>query len=108
MALIPPFFLDCVVAIGVRTSDKDISYGATGFLYGKFLKETTPDERVYSTFLVTNRHVFEAHKSAVLRFNTVGGAPAKTYDLPLVDADNKPLWSLHPRPEIDVAAMPIN
>ncbi len=109
MALLPPFFLDCVVAIGVRISDTEISYGATGFLYGKLTKEAPePKDRSYHVYLVTNRHVFEGHKSAVLRFNATGGAPAKTYDLALVDEQGNPLWSLHPRPEIDVAAIPIN
>jgi S1-C subfamily serine protease len=109
MALLPPFFLNSVTAIGLRTSDTEVSYGATGFLFGKLTREgPEPADRLYHVYLVTNRHVFEDHKSAVLRFNPSAGAPAKTYDLALVDEKGAPLWSLHARAEVDVAAIPIN
>ena len=51
MALIPRFFLDCVVAIGVPTKkeqDKEqTKWIASGFLYGDFWKiENKPTQQI--------------------------------------------------------------
>ncbi len=109
MALIPPAFLDSVTAIGFRDQKNQIAFGATGFLFGKMTKASAkPGENEYHIYLVTNRHVFEDQRNAVLRFNPVAGAPAKTYDISLVDPKGGPLWSVHPKPDIDAAAIPIN
>ena len=109
MALIPPEFLDCVTAIGFRDAQATINFGATGFLFGKRTKVgATPDKNEYRVYLVTNRHVFEGSTVAVLRFNPQAGAPAKLYDLNLVDSAGVQLYSLHPDPTVDVAAIDIN
>ena len=39
MALIPPFFLDCVVALGFLTKNNERLWAATGFLLGILLGE---------------------------------------------------------------------
>jgi Trypsin-like peptidase domain len=70
--LIPPVFLDCVVAIGyrpltaVRGSDGKLvaHFGAfmpiaSGFLYGRFVKKINEKEKEYLPYLVTNQHVLE-------------------------------------------------
>ncbi|MCX6636199.1 MAG: serine protease, partial [Acidobacteria bacterium] len=106
--LIPPFFLDCVVAVGKRAVVLDmngrpvIENGvpklrweavASGFLYGHATGEKDQKgEPLYTTFLVTNRHVFTSMNSAVLRFNPSGNAPAKEYDAPFRDEAGKPMW----------------
>ena len=59
MALIPPFFLDCVVAVGFPDEDGGKKWSASGFLYGKLVEEGSAKEKTYEIFLVTNRHVFE-------------------------------------------------
>ena len=69
-ALIPPRFLDCVVAIGYRplvTTKKpdgslQVQRGifvpmASGLLYAYFLKKANPTENEYAFYLVTNQHV---------------------------------------------------
>ena len=59
MALMPPFFLSSVVALGVSSSD-GTQYNATGFLYGHPTGETNDKgQKFYWPFLVTNRHVFQ-------------------------------------------------
>lgn len=109
MALVPPFFLDCVTAIGFRNTSNEPVYGATGFLFGKLTKQgPAPEAREYRVYLVTNRHVFANQRTAVLRFNPSAGAPARTFDLPLQDGQGKPLWSVHANPDVDAAAIPIN
>ena len=109
MALIPPFFFDCVVAIGERAVDKHISFTATGFLYGKLvIKGESAETNQYRVYLITNRHVFEGRDAVVLRFNTLGGAPAKIYDVSLKDNLGQVIYFLHPDPEIDIAVVSIN
>ena len=113
MALIPPFFLNCVVAIGFLTTNGTKDFVATGFLYG----DPAPQEQVqgegqqikpYYVYLVTNRHVFEGQQRAFILFNPIGTEPARDYELPLVDKDNKILWFAHPDPDIDIAIIRIN
>src|ERR1035437_2894551 len=70
--LIPPFFFDCVVAIGyrpltaVRRPDGKLEAQrgafvpiASGFLYGHFIKKLNEKENAYVLYLVTNQHVVE-------------------------------------------------
>lgn len=107
--MIPGFFLDCVTAIGFRDEQGNVSFGATGFLYGVYMGEgDEPGQSHFRVYLVTNRHVFEGSTAAVLRFNPQVGEPARMYDLALVDAEGNALYSLHPVPGVDVAAVPIN
>lgn len=108
MALIPKFFLDCVVAIGVPSEKEQVKWIASGFLYGDFVKEL--DEAIrYNVYLITNRHVFEELKQVFLRFNPRAKEPAKTYLLDLVDKQSKKkLWAPHPNSNIDIAVEPVN
>jgi S1-C subfamily serine protease len=109
MALIPRFFLDCVVAIGVPSGKEQIKWVASGFLYGDFFKKDEKGEGLYHVFLVTNRHVFKEPKQVLLRFNPTGKEAAKQYSLHLVDASSKKmLWTPHPNPNIDIAVTTIN
>lgn len=107
MALIPPFFLDCVVAIGFDTGKEEPEYMATGFLYGDFLKRVE-EITYYFIFLVTNKHVFEGAEACWLRFNPEGDEPARKFPLRLLDTEKKPMWSAHPDPEVDLAVIRIN
>jgi len=108
MALIPPFFLDCVVAIGFPGDGDKRSYQATGFLYGHFLHETADKQNTYRVFLVTNRHVFEREARAFLRFNPESGESAREYTIDLVDKSGKQTWFAHEEDDIDVAVIGIN
>jgi Trypsin-like peptidase domain len=106
MALIPPFFLDAVVAVGFGADDKP-TYQATGFIYGHFTKQTDENQKGYHTYLVTNRHVFEGKTEAFVRFNPESGEPAREYKLDLVDASKKPKWLAHQDSAVDVAVIGI-
>ncbi|MCJ7533527.1 MAG: serine protease [Anaerolineales bacterium] len=104
MALIPPFFLDCTVAIGFDAPDGHRQYAATGFLYGRFLKQEG-ESKTYQVFLVTNKHVFEGASLAWLRFNPEGDETAKEFDLNLFDANGKQIWLAHPDSDVDLAVV---
>jgi len=104
MALIPPFFSDCVVAIGTDDDADKRHWIASGFLYGV---PTQHHARDYQVYLVTNRHVLAGLDDAYLRCNPQADKPAREFHLTLF-GDDRPLWFVHPDDEIDVAVMPIN
>lgn len=71
-ALIPPFYMDCVVAIGYRPlvvtknreSKTQVERGkfvaiGSGFLYGDFVRKLSHDANEYRVYVVTNWHVLE-------------------------------------------------
>jgi S1-C subfamily serine protease len=109
MALIPPFMLDCVVAIGFADASGTVSYAGTGFLFGRFISKVEgSDQSRYRVFLVTNRHVVAGESTAFLRFNPEAASPAQVFDAPLLDGGGKPTWTGHPDPAIDIAVLGIN
>ncbi len=67
MAIIPPYFLNTVVALGIGTVDNPM-FNATGFLYRH------PNNQLY---LVTNRHVMEGSTSMIARFNRANDLGSK-------------------------------
>jgi len=105
MALIPPFYFNCVVALGKRESDGEVNWIGTGTLVGRLLKKISSSIHRYHVFIVTNRHVMENNSSLVVRFNPLNSHPAKDYDIPLIDESGKPVWKNHPNTEIDLAAI---
>ena len=109
MALIPPSFLNSVVALGLQSPDGQVKYSATGFMYGDLRGEVDGNgEKQYTPFLVTNRHVFtqssKLSEQLYLRFNRLSSPSAATYTAPL----NEPMWFLHPDANIDVAVTPLD
>jgi len=107
MALIPPFFTDCVVAIGTDNAAGEHRWIASGFLYGHPLFDDAKRVADYRVYLVTNRHVLAGLSKAYLRCNPRAEKHAREFDLSLFDED-KPLWFTHPDEEVDVAVIPIN
>ena len=105
MALIPPFFLDCVVSIGV-TGQSEASWIGTGFIVGRpTINEQ--GEKKFHTFLVTNKHVLLNKKNILLRFNTVQGNQVIDYPIDL-EPDGTLIWIGHAVEEIDIATFTIN
>lgn len=101
MGLIPPFYFDCVVAIGSIDSENKLNWMASGFLYGHHTPTKEAPNR-YTIFLVTNRHVFEDLQQVILRFNPQKpDEPARYYSLDLLDENDQPIWSSHPDKEIE-------
>lgn len=109
MALIPPFFLNTVVALGEKSPDGSIKSTATGFLYGHPSGDTDESgAKRYYIFLVTNRHVFNraAERGDTLhaRFNKSSETGTNVYPIKLADAS----WTVHPSPDADVAVLSVN
>jgi S1-C subfamily serine protease len=109
MALIPSYFADCVVAIGVDPlNDDERRWVASGFLYGDYVRDNEDGTKKYRVYLATNRHVFENLPNVYLRFNPISNEPAREYPLSLLDKNGAKLWFSHPKAEVDVAVIPIN
>jgi hypothetical protein len=121
-ALIPPSYLDCIVAIGrdtpvmvngvqikennvVKTQWEPV---ASGFLYGRPTGIKNDKGMLYNVFLVTNRHVFQGASVLSLRFNPKEAKPAKEYSIPLIGADGKQLWYAPADSQLDVAVLGVN
>jgi len=115
-ALVPPFFLDCVVAIGHDEPQIDGTgrpvvkwvTEASGFFYGDFASKVDDKTNNYRIFLVTNKHVIQNHSQITIRVNPKAAGRAKEYPLALNDPKGKPVWYEHPDPMIDLVVVPIN
>jgi hypothetical protein len=113
MALIPPFFLDCVVSIGVPNGNA-VAWIGTGFIVGSLADESVqqPTDQTkkngYHVFLVTNKHVFEDKKNIILRFNHLHKLSAKDFPIDLQPPGKLIRWLGHSHKDIDVAILPIN
>lgn len=109
MALLPPRYLDSIVAIGsAKNNIGPVAWGATGFMVGRpSEKENAVGQYV---FLITNKHVLEGRESVVVRFNPKKGREIKDYQLRLIDVNREipQRWIGHPRNDIDIAALPLH
>lgn len=106
MAIIPSFFMDAVVSLGVNRPgepNKKLWVG-TGFLVGR--KETN-DPNHSTIYVITNKHVIENQPMLYVRFNHVGNTGVKDLIMPLIHKDGSPLYSLHPNGLVDVVAIQI-
>ncbi len=121
-ALIPPSYLDCVVAIGrnvpvlvngtpvIENGAVKIQWEpiASGFLYGAPTGEKDDKGKFYRVFLVTNRHVVQGQPELMLRFNPKESKPAREYGLHLSDGNGKATWFAPTDQQIDVAVVGVN
>lgn len=111
--LLPPSYLDCVVALGrheVNPVTKQVVFipEASGFFYGWFVSRVNEQANNYRLFLVTNRHVVEEHARhstlpLAVKVNLKTPGAAREYDIDV--APPKPNWYFHPNPAIDLAVL---
>lgn len=101
MALIPKFFIEAVVSIGVRNG-LSINWIGTGFIIVKPI-----GKEKFQPLMVTNRHVLQDNHSVVIRLkeNTTGNL--KIFDMPLIE-DGKLLYSVHDDKNVDIAVVLLN
>lgn len=116
MALIPPKYLQSVVALGAKASPKvKMETGeamdaiATGFLYA-YPKYGAKDDEAegFALWLVTCKHVIQneinaRHDEVLVRFNKTSNAGKQTFRIPLHSGE-APAWTFHER--ADVAVIP--
>ncbi len=105
MAIIPSFYLNSVVAIGVRADSGAVSWVGTGFFVGRSAQDNPQKVR---PFLVTNKHVFFNRNTVVIRMKIEGTEELQMIDVPLKDAGGNLLYQLHEDANIDIAVLQIN
>jgi hypothetical protein len=107
-AVIPPLFINSVVAIGhnEQTPGGPATWvtEASGFLYG-YLVQDDPDplKRGYDVYLITNRHVIQNHAVVFIRLNPKQQSDqGQVFNAPAIN------WFTHKDPTVDIAAARIN
>ncbi len=107
-ALIPPFFINAVVAIGRNVSNPGgqprwVTEGS-GFFYGYLIQDDPdPTKRRYEVYLITNRHVVENKTDVNVRLNPKEPSdPGQVFPLPLRDV------FYHRDQNVDIAGARIN
>lgn len=108
MALIPPFFLDCVVALGTYNNKGEKIWVGTGFLVGKFDKKNKDGTNNYFTYLVTNKHLLKDLRQIIIRFNPQTDQSATDFVLDLFDVNGKYVWTGHSNLNYDVGVIRLN
>lgn len=104
MAIIPSFFMNAVVALGVDGTNGEKHWIGTGFIVGR--KEI--DNPTLSTYyIITNKHVIQNQTYIYVRFNSLGEAFVKDYRIDLSNGDGEPVFSAHPNDKTDIIAMQI-
>ncbi len=106
MALLPPFYLDTVVAIGVGDDPTKRRWIGTGFIFGRLLeKNANKDMKQYKLWLITNKHVLEDLRDVYIKFNSAQDTQSKDYKVQLVARNGRSQWVGHPTESVDVAAI---
>ena len=108
MALLPPFFLHTVAAIGVGDDPTNRGWIGTGFLFGKLIDPPPDkDKKTWRVWLITNKHVLSGLKRIYVKFNSAVDPHSRDYPIPLVARNGKTRWVGHPEKTTDVAAVSI-
>jgi hypothetical protein len=128
--LIPPFYLNSVVALGSMLPKQPLAPGeaphlvwfteGTGFFYGHLI-HNDPDKqkRQYQIFLVTARHVITDHNKAQLlndklenikvRLNPRNpSSPVQEFTVPTKTPEGEESWFYHPNNDMDVAIVAVD
>jgi S1-C subfamily serine protease len=109
MALLPPFFLDTVVAIGAGDDSATRKWIGTGFIIGKAVDVAIEiAKRQYAIYIVTNKHVVKDQAKLYAKFNSANDPLSKDYAIDLKKPDGTPIWVGHPNPNVDVAVIRID
>ena len=109
MALLPPFFLDTVVAIGIHDDPTKRQWIGTGFIYGNAIPSETPSNPTrYRLWLITNKHVLHNLTAIHVKFNSAQDTSSADYKIALIAKNKKLSWVGHPDNDTDIAAIFLN
>ncbi len=103
MAIIPNFFMNAVVAIGVDKPEGGKHWIGTGFIVGRKEKE---DRNLSTFYIITNKHVIKERTQIYIRFNSKKSF-VKDYLISLFSEKGDALFSSHPNEKTDVIALQI-
>ena len=104
MALLPPQFLNSVVAIGTKVDDdvvQETQWIGTGFIFGT--TETGSHGQIHP-FLVTNEHVIAEDDTIVIKVNRTDDLPAEEVAVDV--GEERQFITAHPS-GLDIAVLPL-
>ncbi len=104
MAIIPPFFMDAVVALGIKTPELKKNWIGTGFLVGRKEKSDPSRSTIY---IITNKHVVNNQMELYVRFNHSGATGVCDLPMLIIDQNGTKNYSEHIMPDADVVAIQI-
>lgn len=100
MAIIPDSYLNAVVSIGQENqNDHSISWIGTGFI----IRQRVYDDQ-HCCMLVTNKHVIEGKDHLYIRIKKKNSEDLVSFRCVLSGPEHMD-YSVHPNPEIDIAAL---
>ena len=105
MAIIPSFFLNVVVALGIDGDEGKKHWIGTGFIVER--KDTTNPE-LSTYYIITNKHVVAQPRYIYVRFNSLGDSFVKDYRVDLYGDTGTPMFTSHPNEQTDVIAFQIS
>jgi hypothetical protein len=120
--LVPPFFINSVVALGAMLPVLEVGVpprlewrtAGTGFFYA-YLTEADPDpaKRKYQVFLVTAKHVVQDfilnNRTLSVRVNPKDASSSvRQFEIANEPQPGSGTWFCHPNPKVDIAAVPVN
>lgn len=101
MAIFPGSFMDSTVVVGTLQTGSQISWMATGFLVGRYEGVDASNQKKYSIYFITNKHVVENQRTLQLQFNCNTGVSILSCNL--YNGKTK-IFSEHPNSDVDVIA----
>lgn len=104
MAIIPDFYKNAVVSIGVRQNNSTVQWIGTGFF---MVSEVDEQGRGYP-FLVTNKHVCQNKDHIVIRMREQNTENLKEVNAILLNEDGSPKYKTHTNQKIDIAVLPLD
>lgn len=105
MSIIPNFYLNAVVALGVDGANGEKHWIGTGFIVGR---KEIDNPKLSTYYIITNKHVVKTPKYVYVRFNSLGDTLVKDYRIDLYDKAGAPMFSAHPNDKTDVIALQIS
>ena len=105
MSIFPQCFMEATVVLGTSTKPNNVSWIATGFVVGRFEGLDDQNQKKYTTYLITNKHVVENINSLHLQFNSSSGISLNTAT---IRKGKQQFFSAHPDPDVDIIAIRIN
>lgn len=104
MAIIPPFFMDAVVALGIELPNHEKNWIGTGFLVGR--KEQT-SSNLSTIYILTNKHVVKNQRQLFVRFSNNDVIGVKDLPMQLMNSNGVKNYTEHPSQNVDVVAIQI-
>ena len=108
MAIIPAFYLNSVVSIGVLVEPAkpdNISWIGTGFFVGRSIEG---QKGQVVPFLVSNKHVFEGHNAVVIRMKKRDSDELEVLNVTLKNADGSLNYTVHEMEDVDIAVLQLS